>query len=269
MRLVLLLCGALATAVLAGPGGAAEFRSGLEEGGPPGAWTLGDGGLSAVSDARALTGHRSLPIADPDNKSGSAARSQRLPVAAGQLCLVSVWTFLETGDPGGLGVYLDFTGADGKRLAEASEASCHRPVMRLGQWSQLVFTVAGPAEAREAGLWLHSFSNAIVKCYVDDVELRLVSAEALGPAADWQGGVLDDQTRQVWPYAVRWEHGSSPSLTRTFPQPQDWSDRGAVRFWVHSGAANGSTFMVILNSENPASEGPDYFAVRLTLDWQG
>jgi len=248
---------------------APQFTSSFEATEATNAWTLADNGLSTISEAKAHTGKSSLRIADPDEKAGSNVRSARLTVEPGKECLVSVWTLLESGDPQGLGVYLDFLDAGGKRLHEASERSCRRPIMARDRWTRLLFTAVPPAEAKYVAIWLHTFSAAVVTCYIDDVEFQMVEPGALGPAADWEGATLDDQTRKVWPYALRWEHGLSPSLTRRFTEPQDWSQFGGIRFWVHSQRANDATFMVIFNSENDRTEGMDYFSYQVKLDWEG
>lgn len=248
---------------------APSFSSGFEEGTPPQGWSLADDGISTVSEAQAHGGQRSLRIADPDDKAGSNARSDRVAVAPGQMCLVSVWTYLEGGDKAGLGVYLDFIGADGRRMNETSEASNHRTAMEEGKWTPLSFSVRAPDGAAQVGLWLHTFSSSVVTCFVDDVELSVVSAEEMGPAVEWSGGTLDETTRQVWPRGLRWEHGQSSAVTRTFAEPQDWSQYGAVRFRMHSAAASDATFMFIVNSENAQSEGSDYYGLKLSVDWEG
>ncbi|NDK15470.1 MAG: hypothetical protein GW911_25860 [Armatimonadetes bacterium] len=263
------VCSLLFVTSMAWSAPAPGFTSSFEPTDPPTAWNVADNGVSTPSAGQAHTGKRSLKIADPDDQTGSNARSARIAVEPGKECLVSVWTFLESGDPQGLGVYLDLLGADGKRLDEASERSSQRPTMQQGKWTRLLFTVAPPAEAEQAGLWLHTFSTATVTCFVDDVELKLVEPGALGPAAAWQGGTLEDQGRKVWPFALRWEHGQSASLSLPFAEPQDWSRYAGVRFWVHSQAATSSTFMVIFNSENDASEGIDYFSFKVVLDFEG
>jgi len=152
------VCSLLFVTSMAWSAPAPGFTSSFEPTDPPTAWNVADNGVSTPSAGQAHTGKRSLKIADPDDQTGSNARSARIAVEPGKECLVSVWTFLESGDPQGLGVYLDLLGADGKRLDEASERSSQRPTMQQGKWTRLLFTVAPPAEAEQAGLWLHTFS---------------------------------------------------------------------------------------------------------------
>ncbi len=248
---------------------AGELSTSFEEGAAPPGWRMTDGGISTLSDLQARTGTHSLRIVDPDNKAGSEVRSESLPVATGDLCSVSLWVRLESGNADGLGVYLEYVDADGKRLAQASEASAHKSAMVQDQWVQMSFTTAVPEGAAKVALRLHSYSSSVVTCFVDDVKLQVIPAAEVGPGAEWSGGTLDEQTRRVWPRGVRWDHSASTSLTRTFAKPQDWSSFGALRFWVHSAAANNSSFMVLVNSENPATEGGDYYGFMVKVDWEG
>ncbi len=91
----------------------------------------------------------------------------------------------------------------------------------------------------------------------------VLSARAL----DWSGGtltLLPDGTQ-----AVVWRHAASSGLSRSFAEPADWSGYGTLRFRLHSAAATGSAFMVILPSENAAEEGLDYYSFKIVLDWTG
>jgi hypothetical protein len=267
MRLALLMVLSLALGgvVLA----AGEFSSGFEEGTPPAGWTLSDGGISTVTTERSHSGGASLKIVDPDAKAGSEARTAAIPVEAGDVCAVSLWGYLDSGDGAGLGVYLEYTDGAGKRLDKESEASVHRSAFRPGEWTRMSFTATVPQGAAKVCLRLHTFSTSVVTCYVDDVELRVIGADAVGPAASWRGGTLDWTTHRVWPCGVRWEHGVSATLTRDFRAPQDWSKYGAVHFWMYSPAANNSSFIFVINSENPATEGSDYWGLMVKVDWEG
>ena len=248
---------------------AQEFVSDFEQGDPPTGWALGDNGISTLSQAQAHSGTRSLRIVDPDDTSGSNALGTALTLAEGKHCLVSIWLYLESGDPNGLGVYLNFYDAEGKRMSGASEGSIQRPTMKLGEWTRAQYMIAPPPEAKTVRLWLHTFSTAVVTCSVDDVELRLVEADALGPGVHWQGGELTDEIRKVWPYSVKWEHGKSAALARNYEQPADWSMYGGLRMQVYSQQANDASFMVIINSENEQSEGADYYSFKVVLNWEG
>lgn len=85
----------------------------------------------------------------------------------------------------------------------------------------------------------------------------------------WKGGVADAAIHKVWPQSICWRHGQSSGLGCSFKPAQDWSKFGTLSFWLHSEKATGSHFMLILPSENPSSEGADYYSFRITLDWTG
>ncbi|MCX6910947.1 MAG: heparinase II/III family protein [Verrucomicrobia bacterium] len=89
-----------------------------------------------------------------------------------------------------------------------------------------------------------------------------------GPGA-WKGGTPDEAVRNVWPQSVCWRHAQSTRLDRPFGAPQNWSRFGAISFWLHSEKATGSSFVVFFPSENPKSQGDDYYSWRITLDWMG
>ena len=89
-----------------------------------------------------------------------------------------------------------------------------------------------------------------------------------GPTA-WKGGTLDETVRKVWPQSVCWRHGKNSGLGCSFATPQDWSKFAAIAFWLHSEKATGSRFVIIFPSENPKTEGSDYYSCQITLDWTG
>ncbi|NUP98729.1 MAG: hypothetical protein HUU35_02615, partial [Armatimonadetes bacterium] len=86
--------------------------------------------------------------------------------------------------------------------------------------------------------------------------------------AEWQGGRLDAELKHSGAGSIRWEHATSERL-QMVGVPTDWSQRGALRFRVHNAVATGSSFMVIIASENPATEGGDYWMAPVRLDFTG
>ncbi|MBI5684737.1 MAG: heparinase II/III family protein [Verrucomicrobia bacterium] len=89
-----------------------------------------------------------------------------------------------------------------------------------------------------------------------------------GPGA-WKGGALDDTIRNVWPQSVCWRHGQNTGLSCSFATPQDWSKFAAIAIWMHSEKAAGSRFVLTFQSENPKSQGSDYYSCQIPLDWTG
>ncbi|MBM3890305.1 MAG: hypothetical protein FJ388_14415, partial [Verrucomicrobia bacterium] len=89
------------------------------------------------------------------------------------------------------------------------------------------------------------------------------------PARAWKGGEPDGTLCKVWPESVCWRHGRNTGLSLTFAAPRDWSKFNAITFWLHSEKATGSRFVLTFQSENPKSEGADYYSLGITLDWSG
>jgi hypothetical protein len=96
----------------------------------------------------------------------------------------------------------------------------------------------------------------------------LAEPPSLGPAG-WKGGTLDATQHRVWPQSICWKHAQSTSLGLSFRSPQDWTAYGAIALWLHSEKATGSRFVIIFPSENPQTEGSDYYSWQVTLDWTG
>jgi hypothetical protein len=245
--------------------------------GQPLGWTIEDEGLTTGTDEKAHTGAHALKIADPSEQAGSSAVSERKPVQPGQngttvpdykrKYAVRLWSYLAEGQPG-LGVYLRFWDADGKELGEAREKSLHAATMKPGQWAETFFVVTPPPEARQVAVWLHTFSTAVLTCYVDDISLW-ESAESFEELEAWTGGTAEEQVVREGRYSIRWAHAESDHLGCVFDPPADWSAFNAVSFWLYSEKVTGSAFMLILSSENPDVEGMDYYAFQVVLDWTG
>ena len=88
-------------------------------------------------------------------------------------------------------------------------------------------------------------------------------------AARWKGAT-GFETRNVkeGKGALQWQCAKSTSLILR-EVPHDWSAGSALAFWVHSSQSTGSPFWIIVSSENPASEGSDYFVVSSKTDFTG
>lgn len=113
-------------------------------------------------------------------------------------------------------------------------------------------------------------SRVVFPCFVLLATLAMAAeTQPFGPASAWKGGKPDAAVHQVWPESVCWRHGQSSGLSFGFATPQDWSKMATLSLWLHSEKATGSSFMLILPSENSQTEGSDYYSHRFTLDWTG
>ena len=266
--LVMCIRGLLATVFLAISCVSELANPGFEEvvEGKPTGWTI-RGALAAVAEGDAATGGRCLRIVDDSKTAGSDAQSAAFPVVGGQLCVLRLKLFLESGDRQGLGVYLKLWDADGKEEVQVRERQAVRPRMTVGEWADALAVYEIPEGIVRAAVWLHTFSSAVTTCRVDDLEVAHMPSEAAKQAGEWLGGEL--VATPEGGTAVRWTHLRSPRLTRPFDPPADWSGMGMLSFRLHSAKATGATFMLILDSENPASEGGDYYSFGIVQDWEG
>ncbi|MEO2004022.1 MAG: heparinase II/III family protein, partial [Candidatus Poribacteria bacterium] len=81
----------------------------------------------------------------------------------------------------------------------------------------------------------------------------------------WAGGVADTSLGRP---TVRWSHAESHVLRLTAP-PADWDTHNAIRLTLHNETAVDGAVMLIVASENPATEGMDYWMSRISLDIAG
>lgn len=85
---------------------------------------------------------------------------------------------------------------------------------------------------------------------------------------EWIGGETDPAVHLVGEASVRWRHATTGGL-RLANCPADWTAGSAIRLRVHSEVATGSSFMLIFESQNPDTEGMDYWMHRVVLDFTG
>ena len=69
----------------------------------------------------------------------------------------------------------------------------------------------------------------------------------------------------------RWERMDQTSGVGLKKVPQDWSGYTAFSLWLYNAQAlPGASFVMIVSSENKASDGPDYYSCRFDLGrWTG
>lgn len=94
------------------------------------------------------------------------------------------------------------------------------------------------------------------------------SLSACADAAEWSGGTLETSLVKEGAGAIRWAHADSARLALR-RVPADWSTHNTLEFQLHSAKATGSRFLVYVGSENPATEGADYYSAMVMLDFTG
>ncbi|MEA3401783.1 MAG: alginate lyase family protein [Armatimonadota bacterium] len=87
-------------------------------------------------------------------------------------------------------------------------------------------------------------------------------------AAAWTGGEAARKPRTQGEGSIRWQMAANKAL-RLAQAPPDWSEYNALAFDLYAEKATGSPLWVLMSSDNPQTEGPDYFTLRLKLDHEG
>lgn len=110
---------------------------------------------------------------------------------------------------------------------------------------------------------LHSGSQAAEQV----PDLSISNFESLD---DWRGLELDREVIKEGEASALWHKMPERPHTAISDFPHDWSRHTAVSFWMHNARKLDARFMLIVRSENPESEGPDYYSLKLRLDrWTG
>ncbi|NUQ01030.1 MAG: hypothetical protein HUU35_14370, partial [Armatimonadetes bacterium] len=69
--------------------------------------------------------------------------------------------------------------------------------------------------------------------------------------------------------ALHWPEPATQVTVNALGTPTDWSRFKCLRFAMHSARAVPTTLTLVMESQNPASEGIDYFTYTFKADYQG
>ena len=101
---------------------------------------------------------------------------------------------------------------------------------------------------------------------------RVLSAKLdlsdLSDVSGWEGLIPDPALTYNGSPAPKWDQAKAGSIS-TDRIPHDWVRFNCLEFALHSNKATGGSIMLILASEQPQSDGADYFAKTIKLDWTG
>ncbi|MGD7009993.1 heparinase II/III domain-containing protein [Metabacillus sp. 84] len=70
-------------------------------------------------------------------------------------------------------------------------------------------------------------------------------------------------------YSGKWENMPVKKAVQSTAIPKDWSRYDKLEFWMYSEKATGTTIYPILDSDDPETEGFDYYLTGLKIDWTG
>ena len=84
----------------------------------------------------------------------------------------------------------------------------------------------------------------------------------------WEGGTRTTHLKKEGDAALSWHHGTQHILKLT-DYPKNISAYQTLSFWMHSNTNNGQKFQLVIHSENPATNGPDYYIQTLEANYEG
>ncbi len=84
-----------------------------------------------------------------------------------------------------------------------------------------------------------------------------------------RGLALERQNVKQGQAAVRWRNHPEVTGFSVPNVPQDWSRFNLLRLWIHNAKPVPARFMILIPSENPDTEGMDYWSYGVRLDFQG
>lgn len=90
---------------------------------------------------------------------------------------------------------------------------------------------------------------------------------ATGESAQWSAGSEDKEHAREGKTSRLWQHGKEAAIS--LKVPRDWSAYNTLTLWLYSPNNSAAKFMMIIPSENPKSEGMDYYSAPLTLNFTG
>jgi len=95
---------------------------------------------------------------------------------------------------------------------------------------------------------------------ISDMEEDIDAWNGLFPEV---GFVKEGQQSGAWLDTV------AQTSVRTENVPPDWRDYEYLCFWMHSQVANDADIVLLVYSDNPATDGDDYWKALLRINWQG
>lgn len=131
------------------------------------------------------------------------------------------------------------------------------------------------AAAVPAGGWpLRVFAVCVLICVVVATRSRAEgSSEAmslcdLSDVSGWRGLTAEGSVKYKGKPAAVWSLAVSPTAS-TDRLTNDWSKFNSLAFAMHSAKRTDTGFVVALRSQNPGTEGEDFYSIRIALDWKG
>jgi len=233
-------------------------------------WSLPDA-MCALTTERAHAGKQAVKIADTEDRKGSNLLGPVLTIVPQREYFLRGWAYLQQGsvrNPVGFYLWsLDNTGKEIK--GPEGKQSLVSPRLTEGRWVSFFQPMALFSGATRMRVVVHTFDAAKATVFVDDVELLECFPGIFGDTLAWRGGSPDHLVTHGADYSVRWSCTDSDQLSRDCKPPLDWSKYSGLSVWLHANEALGNAFILVLTSENPATEGADYYSLQIPVEWKG
>jgi hypothetical protein len=233
-------------------------------------WVVSDT-MTSMTTERAHAGKQALKIVDTEDRKGSNVLGPVFSVIPRREYFLRGWAYLREGSVRNpIGFYLWSLDEQGKEVkGPDGKQSLISPRLTEGRWVSFFQPMTIFPGAVTMRVVIHTFDAAKCTVFVDDVELLECFPGIFGDTLAWRGGSPDHLVTRNADYSVRWSHGDSDQLARDFTPPLDWSKYSGLSVWLHANEALGNAFILVLTSENPATEGSDYYSVQIPVEWQG
>jgi len=81
--------------------------------------------------------------------------------------------------------------------------------------------------------------------------------------------VPDNEVVKQGETSGKWEPDVAAKYIFTTRMPHDWTGYDSIAMWVHSERATDAVMAILLDSDDPDTEGKDYYRYLLKIDWEG
>ncbi len=98
-------------------------------------------------------------------------------------------------------------------------------------------------------------------------ELVIDDMEAGAPDRWGEGKCRLQDVRKAGDFALEWV--MDEGTLRSTEIPHDWTRFDALEMWMYADEASEAVIAIVLESDSPESEKPDYFLRHLKIDWEG
>ena len=116
-------------------------------------------------------------------------------------------------------------------------------------------------------LWTALALAAVATCAAQAVDMIILSD--FEDLHGWRNLERTTKTVKEGEAAGVWRQMDRRTAISTRAILHDWSDFNALEFWAHLEKPSKATLQLVIQSENNATKGMDYYSTAIPLNWQG